>query len=218
MKRGCQFARSLQGISLVEVLMVVLIIAILLGVLSPVLVSSKRRAHEINELARLKQIGQSYELYSTDFAKPAYGNKYLVNGGYLPASICSSPLDHSIQGQSNNIVNALAQRSTAYIGVASLFRNSFPGIYEYQVPNDIVVKWINEERGGGWLVSLTRSKPTEYFQIIGPFTGRYSRLLFDGSVVSRNHTTVLNNEGQKVWSPVFLFVDGEEWKQAYANK
>ena len=71
-----------RGFSLIELLCVTGIMAIIAAVLAPVLVSAKKSAMRAQCASNLRQIGQAFESYATDYAGcyPNTGSQYLWAG------------------------------------------------------------------------------------------------------------------------------------------
>ncbi|MEN6372590.1 MAG: type II secretion system protein [Armatimonadota bacterium] len=73
--------RSLSGFSLVELLIVIVVIAILAGILMPVMISTKQAARKSKCASNLQQLGRAFSLYVSDWSG-AYPSPGGVVGDY----------------------------------------------------------------------------------------------------------------------------------------
>ena len=71
--------RSAHGFTLIELLVVIGIIALLIGILLPVLAMARRSGQQVACAANVKQIGTALELFAND-----HRDDYPIAGGHLP--------------------------------------------------------------------------------------------------------------------------------------
>lgn len=216
--------RSHRGFSLVETLVVVGILALLLGILLPILAGAKQRAKVSQDLSALHQLGVAAAMYHDANERWALGTPPLVAAGLVPSSIVVSPSDAWTGGFANALVGVLETRTDAYKGIATPYRRSYVGLYDYAAPYKQFQALVEEQPGAGWLVSLTESRPTvtngiedsqESF-LLGQ-AGTYRRLLLDGSVLRRVHITI-DRDGKRFQSIFTAFAEGDaEWQQKIAS-
>lgn len=200
------------GFTLMELLVTVAICAILMGILVPVLASAKRAAKATVEISQLRQIGQAQAIYMQD--EQYVGSlQTLVDTGLLPSAMCASPNDVTPKGIANEMVSEFATHSTQYANLALPYPSTYVGFREYQYPQSWYDEYVNVNPNPGWLVSFTETSRLNPLVWETTLLGKYRRLLFDGAVVLRNHSTVDSGAGA-AQHPLQLFSDGsDEWKK-----
>lgn len=179
-----------RGFTLIEILVVLTIIAVLAGLLFPVLGGAKGRAQDTVATSSLRQAGSAYGLYANDHdgrTGRALIDDY-VDAGYLPAAIVASNGDSAPQGLAN------LKRATDPQG---------PGL-ERVMPRSYKISFISRldgEQGDtsqvfpdagakGWCFSIRSATNVDPRFPVASFKGQYLRLVYDGSVVSRTFVRV----------------------------
>jgi prepilin-type N-terminal cleavage/methylation domain-containing protein len=179
-----------RAFTLVEMLVVMAIVAILFGVLLPVLAKSRREAHTADNISNLRQLGQAAQLYHEQNDRYPWGTIDLVQAKLVPPTICASHLDSTPKGISNEIADYLghhARMNDEELGVS--YKSTYAGPREYRMDPEVYKEWVTAERAGGWLVDLTsaeRGRDPDYITA----NGVYRRLLFDGSVATRKFFSI----------------------------
>ncbi|MEX2243579.1 MAG: type II secretion system protein [Fimbriimonadaceae bacterium] len=210
---GVSTTRQNRGLSLVEILVVTAILAVVAGILIPVLLSSKRQAGLAVDISNLRQIGQAAEIYrqDTDGAWPLTVFP-LLDGGILKGDqILRSPLDATPSGMS--YLFSLEWETPAYQRTDVFV--SYVGVLQVGLDRDYFESDIRPATNPGWLVNLTsteRYRPNSKIRI-----GRYHRLFLDGSVAVRHIGLVSAfnpnvGSAERMYHTALLFVDEEpEW-------
>lgn len=178
------------GFTLIELLVVVAIVAILAALLFPVFSQARFQALMTDDMAKLRQAGVAHELYNLDYDIPAYAVEALVITGYLGEEMLESRTDTTEKG-----LGILHYRRTAdeipWTGPRVSFisaSRSYADRCDWQFMLEE-----NRDRGAGWLLALpdvevagqptTHPDGTQSHEV--RVTGRYLRLLLDGSVQIR---------------------------------
>jgi prepilin-type N-terminal cleavage/methylation domain-containing protein len=199
--------------TLLEVLTVVAVLTIIAAIVAPVIVRSKDAARKTNDLSNMRQLGVAAAMYLDSYGFSPSGCTNVVDAGLAPKELCAGMLDPYREGLANRLVKGLANNSTYYSGLEATYRLSFPGLREFGVPDYLIDDVVQQDMAVGWLVDLA---PSDNIPEIEPYlssslTGRYRRLLLDGSVQWRHHQLVnIRKGGPKGWMPIMLFADVDE--------
>jgi prepilin-type N-terminal cleavage/methylation domain-containing protein len=207
-----------KGLTLIEVLAVIAIVVILVGITTPVLVSSKQKALESVELSQLRQLGQARSIYAPESEIAVTSVSQLVEAHLVPETICFSPLDRTNRGMANSLVQSLSRDSSIYTDLQLPYPTTYVGFRELNYPADWLTKHVSQGRDGGWLVSMTASNHGPFKNWSGMYFGRYHRLLLDGSVQAKEHAFLIMPDGAKAQHPIFWFADtDEQWKREFTS-
>lgn len=176
-----------RGLTLIEVLVAVAIIAILVALITAGLVQSRRQAYATDELSALRQLGQAAQMYVESYDRWPRGTPPLVSVRLVPEQLVASKLDPTPRGMANELMLQSVQ-SKQYEPFLTTYRNTFIGPREFSFAD-----YANFEReilpkpGGGWLVSMgdlwrvwTDESMNPDEKVTAP--ARYRRLFLDGSV------------------------------------
>ena len=204
------------GMTLIEVLTVIVIVAILVGILVPVLYRAKNASKATVEISQLHQIGLAQAIYSQESGH--VGNLDLfVSLGMIPRETCFSPQDKFPKGIANDLVRELAANSEVYANLGLNYPSTYVGFREYHYPDDWYEKYVLVNPNPGWLLSWTPMDLHKHKSWLTIFKGKYRRLLFDTSVVSRQFETVDSKLG-KAQHPLLLFSDpSQQWKEKFIS-
>lgn len=84
--------RQLRGFTLIELLVVIVILAILVGLLVPVLSGAVRRSHEAQVRADIENLASALAQFQSDYGDLPPSRILLSENGYYPASTDTTPL------------------------------------------------------------------------------------------------------------------------------
>lgn len=202
-------ATARRGLTLVELLIVIAVLAVVAGLVLPAVARARRHGHIATDISNLRQMGLAAGLYME-----ANNDRYplsaaeLVNAGFAPKSIAASPGDQTPKGLANHLVEEITGGIGPYRAKVQPFRHSYVGVLEYTYGEETFRKRILQGRNPGWLVSIARMQSPA--GTVDGSTGVYQRLLVDGSVQTRTHQRewVQQDGSWGFWrSPLLLFVD-----------
>lgn len=186
---------SQRAVTLVEVLAALSIMAVLIGILVPVIVAAKKRAKESSDINELHQLGLAGAMYNDQFGEYPTGTFPLVASGMAPTSICSGLVDPYPQGMANFFASDAQRHFGNSVSLVAPYRNSYIGPREFNLTMAALSKRLPAAQNVGWLVDWSSSAPLPFAGKL-PF-GRYFRLLDDSSVIARemNGTPVATESG-----------------------
>lgn len=192
----CPIVRTMnRAFSLVEMLVVILVIGVLAAMLFPLLARSKEQAHTVDNISKLRQLGQASSLYEQANGEFPGRAPMLVEVGLITAELCGSKRDNRPMGIANELVTAMSKKRYETMGVPTPsvvpFQNTFVGPEDYGFPSKGFYKQVSANEGGGWLLDFTEATRNELPYPLW-WEGSYRRLLLDGSVV---HRRLKNSEG-----------------------
>lgn len=192
-------AETKRGVTLVEILVAVAVVAVLAAILLPVFARAYRSSKVSVDVSNLRQIDVAKNLYAAD-----YNDRFIPSAGFLSANgYCSqdvvvSSLDITEEGIGNIYKMMHAWRGGAISGPWPM-RVSYHGLYENFPGN-----WFEhaerfafamQEKSGydGWLVSLSGGEIRVYEAGFLPdipismafHHGHFLRLTYAGSIVHR---------------------------------
>lgn len=174
-----------RGFTLVEVLMVIAILAILAALTFGVAARAKLRAKVTGDMANLRQIGQSIEIYASDndIRRP-YVLDDLVTAGRLDKHLVAGAADPTSEGYANLLRAWFLETFHRQTAKPAPFKLSYCSLSDLGIDRPLTE---NEEGPRkGWLIFPSEGK---LFQTVAVdpryLAGSYLRLCYDGSVVVR---------------------------------
>lgn len=204
---------KLQGFTLIETLVVIAIIAILAALLFPVLASSKTQARRVDNISRMRQLGVAAAMYESHYDRFPVSTVQLVKEGLVQRDMCDSYLDQSKLGLGNEVADIESKTLGAFTQFTRAdYKNSFAGLGEFGLSDEIYDNYIKPGPAAGWLVDLLASD-RGFLPHPVQWEGNYNRLLTDGAVVTRKHGDFSCYESGKIKPcrmSVLLFVDPSE--------
>ncbi len=203
------------GFTLIELLTCIGIIAVVCGIVFPVLVSAKRAAKQSVEISNLRQIGIAGALYHEENGSEPLGLPPLVPSR-VPEELAVSPADSTKQGFANLVLDEISSGNSAYQQLKTAYRRTYIGFYDYGWTSDKWEACTTDAPNPGWLISFTPSNFDPRFSI-AKSTGRYHRLQMDGSVRDYQLKLITTPLG-RAWWPVSFFVDIndlQEWNKTH---
>jgi prepilin-type N-terminal cleavage/methylation domain-containing protein len=200
-----------RAFTLLEVLVVVAIIATLTALVFPLISSSRERSYAVDNISKLRQLGQAANLYEQAQGDYPLRAIHLVDAGLVPKELCASALDSRELGMANVYIREQATNPVAgKLAPEAPFKVSFVGIGELHPNWEYFNKDIKDKPGAGWLIDAT-STAEGLVKSFAFREGKYRRLLLDGSVVTKVMHDV-NCAGSPCRASRALFVDLEPWQ------
>jgi prepilin-type N-terminal cleavage/methylation domain-containing protein len=213
--------RGRRGITLVELLVVLAIIAVLAGILMPVLRLSVIRSHKADETHAMRQIGIAKAIYDSDFDSDQISAVALASTGYLDPALLKCRRDRFNEGYGRWLYDRYLDQPTPEVSPhAGALRFSFYAINRTGDIGhaDVAMKKMRatELRGLGWLMNPVDLDIADDFNALATPAhdgrGVYKRLLMDGSVKVQPVQTLYEcNERHGVTStqgqPLMFFFD-----------
>ncbi len=173
------------GLTLLELLSVIGIIVVLIAILVPALIQSRKSAQQSSNLQKMQQLGHAWTLYldeAGDYPPTPVALQAVAN---LPETIFSSTLDNDPKGIATSLCEAQPNFEK---GKCLPFKRTFV------MYTDSGGKWwyfkenILSESNAGWLFDPSRLKMNGNNP--SAWSGPYQRLTVEGSVLTRHHQPV----------------------------
>jgi type II secretory pathway pseudopilin PulG len=200
-----------KGISLVEILVVIAIILLILGLLLPVIITTRKRAHESVCINNLHQLGVSINLYLTDYHELAPRlHRYFAYSKSKDIFVCPRDMwASSSKGGGNRHETAMAGFSISYMYILHpvcyprqpLYRQCvvFRRLLEERDPNHGVAYCLLH---GNTLGNFNQTYDAETWYDGGPIL----RLRKDGTVQRVAHGVPLTNCGARGYRSYWRYV------------
>ena len=170
--------RSRLAATLIEVLVVIGIIAVLAGLLFPVLIRAKERAFDSQEISQLKQMAAAHALYVADYDDTEPGSSIpILAARYGTLELVRSALDPFPMGWANDGRTGGPEPKVPY-------KDSFRTL-KMSAGSQFFVAF-REAKGGGWLIAAGPHLQKFRAEVFFETSVRYKRLTFEGSVVKRS--------------------------------
>lgn len=196
--------------TLVETLVVIAIIAILAGLLLPVLASSKKVAFRGDDMSKLRQMSIAATLYEERYGEFPLSTTQLVGTDLVPPELCASMRDPTTEGLANQVAKFNRMRTMSPDTEDTIpYKSTFVGLGEFGLAQSVFRDYVLTGPNAGWLIDATESERTG-FPTPSAWNGRYRRLTIDGAVITRQHQDYQCYNGGKREScrmSVLLFVD-----------
>lgn len=173
-----------RGLTLVETLVVLAIIAVVAGLLLPVLAQARRKGYDADDLSRLRQLGAAGNIYHEQHGTWPYGTADLVASGMVPRELANLNGDKTAAGLANEVAEFRSKLGVKATGLQVPYKNSPIGLREYRISAKNLNQFIETGAAGGWLLDFTTVKKGVLADFMDA-TGNYRRLCFDGSVQTR---------------------------------
>lgn len=176
-----------KGFSLAELLVVIVLVSILAAILYPVIFKAKHSAYGVVNISNLRQLGQAAAIYSgNEFRYLPSNHHVLVDSGIFPAKLSGAEGDYLPEGLANHVRQTFRLMGTTTQLNPVEYKDSI-FCYDDWYGRPVSQKFI-ESSGTGWAIvfnKITFAKTWGMSDRIMFPSGRYSRLRFDGGVVSR---------------------------------
>lgn len=201
------------GLTLVEVMVVTLILAVLCGILLSVLPATKRKAQVAHEANSFRQMAVAAQLYADTYdGRRVYSLRTLVESQGLAVELCSSPADPTRAGLGNTVLERMAEPHLVYQSRIDPFRQSFLDIDDFNFQS-YVVEDDPEVMHAGWVISLTETSVLGQSEPLPVQSGTFTRLTFDGAMVRRPVDSLwTGGQGDRfLFFPLFFLDATEAW-------
>jgi prepilin-type N-terminal cleavage/methylation domain-containing protein len=169
------------GVSLVEVVIAVAVVAILVAILTPAVGLGRDSANVADSTARLRQLGLAASQYAEDNGRFPGGCLEAARVGGLRPEYCALPHDRTSLG----LGQECAQHMVYPPPPIADHRYTYYGYTDAWLTWNRFMELNREGTNLGWLVDMTPGKRKGRGVCI--HEGPYLRLLFDGAVVRRHN-------------------------------
>ncbi|MBS1702301.1 MAG: type II secretion system protein [Armatimonadetes bacterium] len=180
-----QRLRPRKGFTLVEILVVIGILALLAGLIFPLMGRARIAAYNSSHIAALKNLALAQQMYM-DTNGECFNTYNLVQNG-MDSRLLASPFDPFKVGVANIFRDSPLGNETAP-RVVTNYKDSVIEIVDAIAPQ--LIEKLKESNGGGW--AMIQAQPPDsddpklaVFKDNVLYANRILRLKFDGSVASR---------------------------------
>ncbi len=200
------------GLSIIELLVIMVVIIVLFAIIFPIFSGSKRKAHVADDINNLRQLGLASSLYySSNDSNYPLAPKFLVTSGLISPRRLESILDPTESGWFNSYLEYEAKFNPKIMNRKYDYRISYFGIGDMFKASLDKEQFLQRDGNPGWLVSVSPAEKQYIGQPFKMLLGVHFRLTFDGGVLRRN--TITHSNGKSDYIKLFRDYTSEELKE-----
>jgi prepilin-type N-terminal cleavage/methylation domain-containing protein len=164
------------GLTLIEVMIVIAVIAVLCGCVFPALIKARKEGYRTSDLSKLKQTALSGSMYADAFGEFPLFHREVTDAGLLPSEMAKLTLDPYAGGLETYFATAKNLPSLDHL---PSYPSSFMAVGDAGHPRSRMRSFMEQPNAGWCFSSLELKSSLSYPELLGP---NYFRVRIDGGV------------------------------------